>query len=91
MVELTKAQREWLMAFQDGPPVEMAWLDEQHLDAAGPPNTWVWLMATWEGGQTAVIHTDQRPGLEPYFDPGKWSLTTAARQAIAHATGGDHG
>lgn len=82
MGKLTDTQRAWLRAFEHGSPEEMAWLDADHCDVTGPPETWVYLFAKWETGKTAVIHADDRDGLETYFEPGTWSLTKAGRAAL---------
>lgn len=86
-VKLTKAQREWLAAHERGGPVSMEWLDAEHASVGGPPDTWVYLMATWDDGRTAAIHADERPALADYFDPGKWELTPAGREALASMKG----
>lgn len=80
--KLTKAQLSWLRAFEHESPEEMAWLDAEHRDVNGPPETWVYLSARWGNGATAVIHTDDRDGLEGMFDPGRWALTEAGRAAL---------
>lgn len=81
-MKLTKAQTTWLRAFAHESPEEMAWLDAEHRDVSGPPETWVWLSARWADGSTAVIHTDERAALADFFDPATWSLTPAGRQAL---------
>lgn len=87
MGRLSDNQRAWMRAFEHEAPEEMAWLDADRCDVHGPPETWVYLFARWTSGRTAVIHTDERAGLEDYFDPGTWSLTPAGRQALTGEPG----
>lgn len=82
-VKLSEAQMTWLRAFEAGPPEEMAWLDANHCDVHGPPETWIWLTAWWPDGRSVSIHTDDREGLAPFFDGGSWTLTEAGRTALS--------